>query len=114
MPTLLPALPVARAPGACLEDKKKKAKTTGWQPVPQSLGKLWFASGATSANEKPKRPKKEKVKADPVLVAKARELRDRYLEHFNSGLVHGGLPNTKYDVSRQLQARPAALLTDAA
>ena len=34
-------------------------------------------------------------------VAAARELRDRYLEQFNSGLV---LPNGKYDVSRAIAA----------
>jgi hypothetical protein len=54
--------------------------------------------------EKPKRekPARQKVKADPKHVAAARELRDRYLEQFNSGklLAHG-----KYDVSRQIEAR---------
>ena len=34
---------------------------------------------------KPKREPKPKVKNDPRLVAAARELRDRYLEHVNSG-----------------------------
>jgi hypothetical protein len=33
---------------------------------------------------KPRRTKKEKVKADPALVAKARELRDRWLERVNA------------------------------
>jgi hypothetical protein len=45
------------------------------------------------------KPRREKVKADPAHVAAARELRDRYLEQFNSGLV---LPAGKYEVSRQL------------
>jgi hypothetical protein len=48
---------------------------------------------------KPAKPKREKVKADPVHVAKARELRDRYLEQFNAGQV---LPSAKYEVSRAL------------
>jgi hypothetical protein len=34
---------------------------------------------------KPERAKKPKAKNDPKLVAAARELRDRYLEHVNSG-----------------------------
>ena len=58
---------------------------------------------------KAEQPKREKIKADPVLVAKARELRDRYLEQFNSpGLV---LPSAKYEVARQVDAKaPAAPL----
>jgi hypothetical protein len=52
-----------------------------------------------------------KVKANPQHVAKARELRDRYLEQFNSGLV---LPCAKYEVSRQLEAKPAPLLLEQA
>jgi hypothetical protein len=47
-------------------------------------------------NAKPEKKKKEKVKADPKHVAAARELRDRYLEQFNSGLV---LPQGKYHVA---------------
>ena len=52
---------------------------------------------------KPAKPKREKVKADPALVAKARELRDRYFEQFNSGLA---LPRGKYAVGRELAAPP--------
>jgi hypothetical protein len=66
---------------------------------------LWFASSsATPAGEQPRRVKKEKVKADPAHVAKARELRDRWLEQINASggavLSQGG--QGKYDVSRQL------------
>jgi hypothetical protein len=62
--------------------------------------------------EKPKREKKvagakrdsgeatkPRVKNDPKHVAAARELRDRYLERFNSGMM---LPQGKYDASRAL------------
>ena len=52
-------------------------------------------------NAKPVRKKKPKVKNDPKHVAAARELRDRYLEQFNAGLV---LPNAKYDVGKALPA----------
>jgi hypothetical protein len=46
-----------------------------------------------------KKKKREKVKANPEHVARARELRDRYLEQFNAGMV---LPHAKYEVSREL------------
>jgi hypothetical protein len=45
------------------------------------------------------REKKPKLKTDPALVAKARELRDRWLEHVNAGqavIESSG----KYDVTR--------------
>jgi hypothetical protein len=47
------------------------------------------------------REKKPKLKTDPVLVAKARELRDRWLEHVNSGaaLIESA---GKYDLTRAL------------
>lgn len=52
---------------------------------------------------KPKaaRPRLPRQKNDPKYIAAARELRDRYLEQFNSGML---LPSaaTKYDVARQL------------
>jgi hypothetical protein len=55
------------------------------------------------AKSKPKRAaqraEKPKAKCAPAHVAAARELRDRYLEQFNSGNV---LPNGKYEVSRAL------------
>jgi hypothetical protein len=58
--------------------------------------------------EKPKRAKKPKAKADPKMIAAARELRDRWLEHVNAGemLLEGA---GKYDVSKTLSAvdRPA-------
>jgi hypothetical protein len=54
------------------------------------------------------RPKK---KADPKLIAAARELRDRWLEEVNKGTDGGRfLPqeSAKYDIARQIaQAIPA-------
>jgi hypothetical protein len=51
------------------------------------------------------REKKPKVKADPKLVAAARELRDRWLEHVNTGqtLIES---SGKYDVVRQALPAP--------
>jgi hypothetical protein len=65
--------------------------------------------------EKPKRERaaKPKVNLDPQLIAKARELRDRYLEHVNSE-PHALRAMGKYDVSRlpdpTRDAKPIAML----
>ncbi len=47
--------------------------------------------------EKKAKPKREKVKADPAHVAKARELRDRYA--WNNSILGVVLPAGKYEVS---------------
>ncbi len=57
---------------------------------------------ATDKPEKPKRAKREKVKVDPQIAAKARELRDRWMDAVNSGQAQVALPVAKYDVGRQL------------
>jgi len=56
----------------------------------------------------PAKTRREKKKADPKLVAAARELRDRWLEHVNAGetLIEGA---AKYDVSRVIAAPPASI-----
>jgi len=51
------------------------------------------------AKPEPKPLAKPAAKIDPKLVAAARELRDRWLEHVNSNPL---LSNGKYDVSRAL------------
>ena len=60
--------------------------------------------------EKTAKPKRQKIKADPAHVAKARELRDRYLEQFNAGTLE--LPGGKYEVTRQIETKtpPAKML----
>jgi hypothetical protein len=55
---------------------------------------------------KPAKPKREKVKADPKLVAAARELRDRWLERVNADPA-ALLSEGKYDVSRAIADRRA-------
>jgi len=52
---------------------------------------------------KPKRERQPAKKHDPKMVAAARELRDRYLEEFNSGRVQieAARASGKYDVSRR-------------
>jgi hypothetical protein len=104
-------LPVARAAGPCLEDKKAMKKNTGRRPVPQNnitAGGLRFVEAkALPAKPKASRGPKPKVKNDPKLVAAARDLRDRWLEKVNSP---GGEPlllsQGKYDVSRTLASPP--------
>jgi hypothetical protein len=81
------------------ERKRAAAPSTG---CIISGGAIQFAKpGAATSAAKPKRaagtPRKPAAKHDPSHVAAARELRDRYLEQLNAGLV---LPDAKYDVSR--------------
>ena len=46
---------------------------------------------------------------DLKLIAAARELRDRYIEQINAGLLLPPSACGKYDVSRQLEAAPSAM-----
>ncbi|MDQ3440503.1 MAG: GNAT family N-acetyltransferase [Planctomycetota bacterium] len=62
---------------------------------------------AEKVAEKVKPQKKEKAKADPKLVAAARELRDRYLERVNDSPDALPAPTGRYDVSRTLPAMSA-------
>jgi hypothetical protein len=57
---------------------------------------------------------KAKVKVDPQLVAKARELRDRYLERANEDPLLWVGPGGKYDISRALGGSAAAAAAEAA
>jgi hypothetical protein len=58
-------------------------------------------------NAKPAKKKRQKIKADPVLVAKAKELRDRYLEQLNAGKL---LAVGKYEVARAIEAKPKPMM----
>ncbi len=62
----------------------------------------WFVKKnepAEQTRQKPPRQPRPKAKNDPRLVAAARELRDRWLEHVNAG-EEDVRPLGKYDVSR--------------
>jgi hypothetical protein len=106
-------LPRQELPG---ENRKLTGKTEAKKPKiaqpksPQALsGGMQFAPPAPIApakQEKPKRVPKPKVKADPRLIAAARELRDRYLEQINDTPI---LPSAKYDVSRQISDSPRSM-----
>ena len=93
-------------------DEKAKPIVVRRQPLSGGLcfaPPEFVAATSTPAERKP-REKKPKRKNDPKLVAAARELRDRWLEHVNGG---GALlaSEGKYDVARVLPAgSPAPLL----
>ncbi len=56
-----------------------------------------IAKNGVQKPARPARAPRPKVKNDPKFIAAARELRDRYLEQFNSGLIASG---GKYQVGR--------------
>lgn len=76
---------------------------------------LWFAPAPGSPEAKqeqkaaPAKSKREKFHNDPKMVEAARELRDRYIEQINAGLLLPPSACGKYDVSRQLEAAPSEL-----
>ncbi len=113
---ILPQEPATKALPEPTRRQAKAARVVKHKPV---LGvPLWFTPAAAEKpkGEKPARVRRAKRKNDPVHVAAARELRDRYLEHlngeqFNSGMV---LPGGKYEVCRQIEAKPAAPLLEQA
>jgi len=45
----------------------------------------------------------------PKFFSAVRELRDKYTEQINAGLLLPPSANGKYDVSRQLEAAPSAM-----
>ena len=89
--------------------KAQKPMMQATKPSSIKLGALRFAppppAPGTKA-EKPKQPK-QKFRNDPKLVEAARELRDRYIEQINAGLLLPPSANGKYDISRQLEAAPS-------
>jgi hypothetical protein len=90
------------------EEKQKRLASPTRSPNPEtrnptqtiSAGGLFFGAARPAAKAKVQRAPKQKVKVAPELVAKARELRDRYLEQVNARLLLA--PGGKYDVSRAL------------
>jgi hypothetical protein len=114
LPVLMPAAPVERrlpAPGKARETAAAAAKG----PLTTAQIGMRFGAAVEEKKAEPKpREKKPKRKNDPKLVAAARELRDRWLEHVNGA---GGAGETliegagKYDVTRQRQLTAAATHT---
>jgi hypothetical protein len=106
----MPRIEMERAEAKVLSDEGEKKARRGKRALDMSPptrhgarqygGPPAVVCDAPKVEEKPKREKRAKVKADPRLVAAARELRDRWLERVNGGevLVGGG----KYEVGRAL------------
>jgi hypothetical protein len=116
MDEAMKALPTA--PGCEVEKKPRAKKVKESEPVakPMSIkaGGLRFAPGTTPppvAEAKPLKPTliRPRMKNDPKLIAAARELRDRYIEQINQGLLLPPSACGKYDVSRQLESAPPAM-----
>jgi hypothetical protein len=68
---------------------------------------------SATTDEKPQ-PKsmRAKAKIDPKHLAKARELRDRYLEQYNGGSMQAALPAAKYDVARAITHERAGVMIE--
>jgi N-acetylglutamate synthase-like GNAT family acetyltransferase len=121
MPILMPEVPKAPAPRSRLEAQKKAGGSVPQLMPPTRRGARFGPPPANDvpaeplavekpastelAEVKPEKKKREKVKADPALVAKARELRDRWLERVNAPGGASVLASSgKYEVGKQLTA----------
>jgi hypothetical protein len=113
LPVLLPAedKPKLAGPKAMVDPTKGPLA-----PTPKPKARVQFGPPPSTPvvteikpEEKPAKVSSPKKKADPKLIAAARELRDRWLEHVNRGelLIES---NEKYDVSRLIECKPPALL----
>jgi hypothetical protein len=70
--------------------------------VPQDATQQDASPQARSKRSAQQRGAQQKPKNDPKLIAAARELRDRYLEHVNSDPAALPAGDARYDVSRQI------------
>lgn len=76
-------------------------------PKPPAAGAIVVAKAQEAqVSEKTPRAKtpRVKIKADPKLIAMARELRDRWLEEVNSG-EYRIEPAGKYEIGRRIEQR---------
>jgi hypothetical protein len=109
-PIVLPGGGMGGSP-MVLEHKEKhgraaRATKPAIDPSSIAAGGLRFAMPKPEVAEvKPTREPKKKVKHDPLLIAAARELRDRWLERVNADpSILTSSP--KYDVARALESAP--------
>jgi hypothetical protein len=115
------AKPVRKRPASSANPKSALRTPQSLPPTPAPKNRLWFAPPAppapavTEQVTKVKRPPRVKQKNDPRYVAAARELKDRWLEHVNTGQY---LPtaNAKYEIGRAITTEPvnAVLMLPAA
>ncbi|MEA2710801.1 MAG: hypothetical protein QOF78_3402 [Phycisphaerales bacterium] len=118
MPILLPEVQQALPDGKTPAPRERSGETPKPRLMPPTRRGARFGApsagpepkpaGGVVEKAKPRKPKREKVKADPAHVAAARELRDRWLEQVNAGGAGAaggaGLVGAagKYEVSRAL------------
>ncbi len=111
-------LPPGAADPSVKKSRAAKSAPKVLKPIGRPAGGLWFApappakgSPEAKAAQKAEKPKREKFQNDPKMVEAARELRDRYIEQINAGLLLPPSACGKYDVSRQLppKAAPSAM-----
>ena len=99
---VLPTTPVDPAPVATLPaPRTRKSRAGRPKPAPQVLCGFRFEGQPEPQAKKAPPPKRPRLKNDPVYVAAARELRDRWLEEVerDPSLI---LPQGKYDLARAL------------
>ncbi len=102
LPRLLPQEPTPAMELTAPIVRKPREK----KPV-RPTGGFFFGKPPATETEKPAKPQRIKQN-DPEMAAKARELRDRYLEHDYATQI---VPIGKYEVSRAIDvSRPAAPL----
>jgi len=75
-------------------------------PPPLTKEEIAAAKQLAKAEAKQERERSPRFKHDPKLVEAARELRDKYTEQINAGLLLPPSSSGTYDVSRQLDAAP--------
>ena len=113
MPILIPQVHNALPEPAKKERAGAPAERNLLKPIAVKSPRVQFGSpdrepAPVIEKEKSAKPKREKVKADPKHIAKARELRDRWLEKVKApGGASVLSSNGKYEVSKALVA-PAA------
>ena len=109
---VLPEQPKLEAPEAAKKVvREPKVKAVARRPALTPLGGFRFQSEVVPAavpvkDAKRKAPKAPAAKIDPKYRVAARELRDRWLEHVNTGLAELPAAAGKYDVSRALPHAP--------
>jgi GNAT superfamily N-acetyltransferase len=97
-----------------IEDTARPPRQRSPKPaVDESAGPA--LSGLQFGMAKPQKPKRERgVRIDPEQAARARELRDRFLEHAVEGTLCLPAPQARYEVSRAVEASTAPPLLEAA
>jgi hypothetical protein len=108
-PIVLPGAENPQLESRTLKARAPKVKAPAITSAAIGAGGLRFAAPKENAIEaKPKREPRRKAKNDPRLVAAARELRDRWLEHVNAGGGDVPIADAKYDATRAALPQPAS------